>query len=178
VAVYDKLDWQFDSAVSAGQPPENAFTHIGFYLAWLIRHDLHNPNFLPAEHVEAVKRGEMTGSDLADDIDMQLVSDVMNREGRAFSDARYGAYATEYGEVFENLPDYSVVDDEANYRRAEELLDRQYAEPAIETTVQDVLPRPPLAVSSPISEHPASRATTPMSKGTRRRMGRSWGDRR
>ena len=69
VAVYDKLDWHFDSAVAAGQPPENAFTHIGFYLAWLIRHDLHNARFLPPEHVEAVKHGEMTGSDLADDID-------------------------------------------------------------------------------------------------------------
>lgn len=128
VAVYDKLDWHFDSAVSAGQPPENAFTHIGFYLAWLIRHDLHNPRFLPAEHVEAVKRGEMTGSDLADDIDTKLVSQVMNGEGRAFSDARYGAYASEYGDLFKDLPDYGVVDDESGYRLAEQLLDRLYAE--------------------------------------------------
>lgn len=128
MAVYDKLDWHYDSAVSGGQPPENAFTHIGFYLAWLIRHDLHNPRFLPGEHVEAVKRGEMTGSDLADDIDTKLVSQVMNHEGRAFSDARYGTYTTKYGEEFNDLPDYAVVDDEANYRRAEQLLDRLYAD--------------------------------------------------
>ena len=128
VAIYDKLDWHFDSAVSAGQPPENAFTHIGFYLAWLIRHDLHNSRLLPPEHVEAVKRGEMTGSDLADDIDTKLVSQVMNGEGRAFSDGRYGTYTTEYGKVFKDLPDYGVVDDDSNYRLAEQLLDRLYGQ--------------------------------------------------
>jgi hypothetical protein len=128
VTAYDKLDWHFDSAVSAGQPPENAFTHIGFYLAWLIRHDLHDARFLPAEHVEAVKRGEMTGSDLADDIDTKLVSQVMTREGQAFSDARYGTYTNEYGEEFKDLPDYAVVDDEQNYLRAAHLLDRLYAD--------------------------------------------------
>jgi hypothetical protein len=128
MAVYDKLDWHFDSAVSGGQPPENAFTHIGFYLAWLIRHDLHNARYLPSEHVDAVKRGEMTGSDLADDIDTKLVGQVMNAEGRAFSDARYGTYTTEYGEAFKDFADYAVLDDEANYLRAEELLDRLYAD--------------------------------------------------
>lgn len=128
MTAYDKLDWHFDSAVSAGQPPENAFTHIGFYLAWLIRHDLHNPRHFPPEHIAAVKQGEMTGSDLADDIDTKLTSQDMTAEGRAFSDARYGAYATEYGEVFKDLPDYAVVDNEANYGRAEALLDRLYSE--------------------------------------------------
>jgi hypothetical protein len=127
MAVYDKLDWHVDSAVGAGQPPENAFAHIGFYLAWLIRHDLHNARFLPAEHIDAVKRGEMTGSDLADDIDTKLVGQVMNSEGRAFSDARYGAYTTEYGEAFNDYADYAVIDDEANYQRAANLLDRLYA---------------------------------------------------
>lgn len=74
MAVYDELDWHFDSALSAGQPAENAFIHIGFYLAWLIRHDLHNPRGFPPEHIKAVRRGEMTGSDLADDIDNKLLS--------------------------------------------------------------------------------------------------------
>lgn len=128
VAMYDKLDWHVESAVSAGQPPENAFTHIGFYLAWLIRHDLHDARFLPREHVVAVKQGEMTGSDLADDIDTKLVGQVMSAEGRAFSDARYGAYTSEYGELFKDLPDYAVIDDEPNYLRAEALLDHLYSD--------------------------------------------------
>lgn len=69
MTAYDKLDWNHDSAVAAGQPPENALAHIGFYLAWLIRHDLHRPRAFPAAHLAAVGSGEMTGSDLADDIE-------------------------------------------------------------------------------------------------------------
>jgi hypothetical protein len=128
MATYDKVDWHLDSAVSAGHPPENAFTHIGFYLAWLIRRDLHDARKFPPDHIAAVKRGEMTGSDLADDVDRKLFSQLMNAEGRAFSDARYGAYVTEYGEVFNDVPDYAVTDDDANYRRAELLLDRIHSE--------------------------------------------------
>ncbi|MEJ7803359.1 MAG: hypothetical protein WKH68_08315 [Candidatus Limnocylindria bacterium] len=43
---YDKLDYHVDGALQAGQPEERAFTHIGLYLAWLIRHDLHNPELV------------------------------------------------------------------------------------------------------------------------------------
>lgn len=52
----------------------------------------------------------------------------MNAEGRAFSDARYTTYATGYAEVFLELPEYGVVDEPANYGRAEQLLDHLYAE--------------------------------------------------
>jgi hypothetical protein len=128
VTLYDKLDWHFDSAVSAGHPPENAFTHIGFYLVWLIRRDLHNPRMFPSQHLDAVKRGEMSGSDLADDIDTKLVSQVMNDEGRAFSDGRYVAYTAAYGDLFKDVPDYGVVDRLANYEQVERLLDGIYAE--------------------------------------------------
>ena len=76
VTLYDELDWHYDTAIEAGQPEENAFTHIGLYLAWLIRHDLHDPDLIPKQHSDALKRGEMTGSDLADDIDGKLVGDV------------------------------------------------------------------------------------------------------
>jgi hypothetical protein len=30
MATYDRLDWHYDSAIAAGRPPENAFTHMGF----------------------------------------------------------------------------------------------------------------------------------------------------
>jgi hypothetical protein len=125
---YDRLDWHVDSAIEAGQPPENGFTHIGLYLAWLIRHALHDPQLFPADHVDAVLRGEMTGSDLADDIDTKLGSFALSEEGRRFSDARYGAYLDAYGELFADAPDYTVVDDAASYARVEPLLDRLYAD--------------------------------------------------
>ena len=145
MATYDKLDWHFDSAIDAGQPPENAFTHIGFYLAWLIRHDLHNPRTFPSDHIEAVKRREMTGSDLADDIDTKLTSEDTNAEGRAFSDARYSTYVSEYQGLFPNLPDYGVVDDGANYEQVEQVLDRLYAD-----WVAEGRPKPPPEAESAV----------------------------
>ena len=125
---YDRIDWHLNGAIEAGQPEENAFAHIGLYLAWLIRHDLHDPSTFPRDHIDAVKRGEMTGSDLADDVDGKLVGRDMNAEGRAFSDARYEAYLDEYGTLFDDLPEYSVKDDPAAYAKVERLLDRIYAE--------------------------------------------------
>jgi hypothetical protein len=125
---YDDVDYHVGPAEEAGQPPEHAFTHIGLYLAWLIRHDLHDPRTFPPEHVEAVKRGEMTGSDLADDIDSKLLSDSMTAEGAAFSDARYRAYLDECAALFSEEPDYGVAADDAAYSTVEPLLDRLYAE--------------------------------------------------
>ena len=125
---YDDLDYHVGPAEEAGQPPEHAFTHIGLYLAWLIRHDLHAPAGFPWEHIEGVKRGEMTGSDLADDIDSKLLSDSMTAEGAAFSDARYRAYLGEWAALFSDAPDYGIADDDASYATVEPLLDRLYAE--------------------------------------------------
>lgn len=138
VATYDRLDWHYDSALAAGQPPEHAFTHIGFYVAWIIRHDLHNPKVFPASHVAAVKSGEMTGSDLADDIDTRLWPGDMTTEGRAFSDARYAVYLAEYETVFADLPDYAVVDEPANYARIAPVIDSLYA-----AWVAEGRPKPP-----------------------------------
>jgi hypothetical protein len=127
VTTYDRLDWHYQSAIAAGQPPENAFTHIGLYLAWVIRHDLHNPKVFSASHVAAVKSDEMTGSDLSDDIDTKFTHHHLNAGGRAFSDARYAAYLAEYETVFADQPDYSVTDDPANYALIAPLIDRMYA---------------------------------------------------
>ena len=124
---YDRLDWHADGAIEAGQPPENGFTHIGLYLAWLIRQDLHDRDFFPAAHVAAVKTGEMTGSDLADDIDGKLVADDLSDEGRAFSDARYAAYTAAFEATFANEVRYSVGDDEAAYTRIAPVIDAIYA---------------------------------------------------
>jgi hypothetical protein len=138
VSTYDRLDWHYDSAVEAGQPPENAFTHIGLYLAWIIRHDMHNAEIFPASHVAAVKSGEMSGSDLSDDIDTKLWPGAMNAEGRAFSDARYAAYLAEYEAAFADRSDYSVTDDPDNYALIAPVIDSLHA-----SWVADGRPEPP-----------------------------------
>lgn len=171
---YDKLDWHLDGAASAGEPPENAFTHIGFYLAWLIRHDLHNPDVLQREHVDAVKSGEMSGSDLADDIDTKLTSHVMNSRGRAFSDARFEAYANQYGRAFEDLPLYGVIDNGANYRRAEQLLDSLFAD-----WIAAGRPKEPPTVRSEATDLTSTPGSAPMPPAlTQELQGAfaSWGD--
>lgn len=127
VTSYDRIDWHLDGAIDAGQPEEHAFTHIGLYLAWLIRHDLHDPQVFPEEHVKAVKAGDMSGSDLRDDIDGKLFGGVMNRDGRAFSDARYEIYLDEYAYLFHEVPEYGVDDGPEAYDKVERLLDRMYA---------------------------------------------------
>jgi hypothetical protein len=138
MSTYDRLDWHYDSAVEAGQPPENAFTHIGFFLAWIIHHNMHNPKVFPASHIAAVKSGEMTGSDVSDDIDTKLWSGDMNAEGRAFGDARYATYLAEYEAAFADRSDYSVADDLENYALIAPVIDSLYA-----SWVADGRPKPP-----------------------------------
>jgi len=140
---YDRLDWHYDSAIEAGQPPENAFTHIGLFLAWLIRHDLHDSRVFPPAHVAAVKSGEMTGSDLADDIDTKFNAADVNDEGRAFSDARYGAYLAELERVMSDEPAYSLIDDAAAYERIAPVIDGLYA-----AWLADGRPGPPSGVAA------------------------------
>lgn len=125
---YDDMDFHEGSTFEAGQQRENAYTHIGFYLVWLIRHDLHNPREFRKALIRDVKLGTLSGSDLIDDTDGKLVSDFMADEGISFSDARYETYLGEYGHLFEAEPDYAVAGNAANYALVEPLLDELYAE--------------------------------------------------
>jgi len=124
---FDDVGWHDGPAAEAGQPREHAFTHIGIFLAWLIRHDLHDPRWFPRDHIQAVKAGSMTGSDIADDIDWKLISDQMTDEGTAFAAARYDGYLTDYGELLGDDGDYRVPETAALYARVAPLIDGLYA---------------------------------------------------
>lgn len=160
---YDKADWHEDGASAAGQPADWAFTHIGLYLAWLIRQDLHNPDIIRSDWVAAVKAGQMTGSDLSAAVDGALVSDVMNAEGRAFSDAYYQTYLDDYDATFVGMPEDGVPDDAASYARIAAVIDRRYRawveqgrppRPVAEHEETPVLPmgRPAFAAMQPVSD--------------------------
>jgi hypothetical protein len=120
---YDDADWHVSAAIEAGQPGEHAFTYIGLYLAWVIRHDLVDRSMLSRKHVAALKRGEMTGSDLADDVDGKLISDMLTAEGRAFTDYYYPKYLRDYSLLFDAEPDYGVADTGETYARLAPVLD-------------------------------------------------------
>jgi hypothetical protein len=127
VTVYDSLDWHADAATRAGRPALSGFAHIGLYLAWLIRNDLHAPGCLRPERIAGVKSGALTGTNLVDDVDAKLVADLMSPEGRAFSDARYGAYIDAFQVAFAELPAYGAVDNAANYERMAPILDQLFS---------------------------------------------------
>ena len=76
----------------------------------------------------AVKAGEMTGSDLADDVDDRLASDMLTPEGAAFTDAYYDTYLRDYEREFGAEPPYSIADDAASYARIAPAIDRAYAD--------------------------------------------------
>jgi len=123
---YDDGDWHHDAAEAAGQPIEGAFTHIGLYIGWLIRRSFHQREMFTAEDVAAVRAGEMTGSDLADEVDDKLVSDMLTDEGRRFTDFYYSTYLQDYNATFATQPEYGVVDDATSYARIAPVLDRAY----------------------------------------------------
>lgn len=125
---FDDVGWHDGPAAEAGQPREHAFTHIGIFLAWLIRHDLHDAHWFPRDHIRAVKAGTMTGSDIADDIDWKLISDEMATEGADFTSARYDRYMTEYNELLGDDADYRVPETDALYARVAPVIDGLYAE--------------------------------------------------
>lgn len=124
---YDDVDWHFDSASEAGHE-ENAFAHIGLYLGWLIRRDLHNPEMFTDDEVVGVKAGSNSGSDLADNADGKLVSALMTSDGDAFSAWYYDRYLSDFEEAFGGADDYSIADDDANRATIENVLDRRLEE--------------------------------------------------
>jgi hypothetical protein len=109
---YDDYDFHDGEALEKGQPEDNAFTHIGFMLCWLIRHDMASPRFFSAGVVREVNDGSMRPNDLRDVVDGKLMSSMLKCEGSAFLDAYYPAgYGADYEAEFADLPDYGVPDD-------------------------------------------------------------------
>src|SRR5919197_1150048 len=96
MAVIDKLEWHVGSAIERGQPPEHGFTHIGFFLAWLMRHGLTNPGFIDDAQISALRDGRLRPNDLADLIDGKLTSDELDPEGAEFATACYAQYMKDY----------------------------------------------------------------------------------
>ena len=125
---FDDVGWHTGPAAEAGQPREHAFTHIGIFLAWLIRNDFQAPHWFPRDHIRAVKDGSMMGSDRADDIDGKLISDQMTGEGAEFSAARYDRYLSAYNELLGDDAEYPVSETDALYSRLAPVIDALYAD--------------------------------------------------
>ena len=125
---YDDVEYHEDPAIEAGQPAEHGATHIGLFLSWLVRHDLHEPDLFDDRDLAEVRAGTMPGSDLLGLVDGKLLSDMLTDEGNAFAAARYRAYLDAFGALFADEADYSIADDPAAEGRVHPLLDAMYAD--------------------------------------------------
>jgi hypothetical protein len=70
---YDDVDYHDGAAIEAGRPAELGATHIGLFLSWLVRHDLHEPDQFDDRDLAEVRAGTMPGSDLLGLVDGKLV---------------------------------------------------------------------------------------------------------
>jgi hypothetical protein len=131
VTSVDEAAWHVEAAEERGQPADAAFTHIGLFLAWLIRNDLHDPAAFRPDVVAAVGapgaavspaaalRGASGGRlDPAD----------LSPEGEAFTAWYYPRYLDDYAVAFADRPDYGVPDDVTSYARIAPTIDRRYEE--------------------------------------------------
>jgi hypothetical protein len=104
MANIDRADWHYGGNYPKGLPQENAGTHIGIYLAWIIHRELGSKKLakLGAETYQKVLRREATGRDLLfTELDEKFFPQLLNSEG--------GAFTREYYETNDFLNDYSLV---------------------------------------------------------------------
>lgn len=134
MANIDHADWHYGGNYPAGLPPENAGTHIGIYLAWIINRELGSKALvkLGAETYQKLLRREATGRDLLlTELDEKFFSRLLNSEGGAFTRDYYETndYVNDYdlvlGGELESL--YHVQDTWDNYDKMAARLDERLA---------------------------------------------------
>lgn len=128
------MDWHNGASdFPSDLPAEAAATHIGVFLAWMIRNDLvsdlHKSE--SAESILKVKSGQMTGAQfLIEECDEKLFEEDLNEEGIGFARHYYDSslYFNAYGlELLEDEPTiYHVRDSWENYDKVEKLIDNAF----------------------------------------------------
>jgi len=128
MTTFDQLDWHLEAALEHGRPPQNAFTHIALYLAWIVRNGLYDPEAIPAALAQDVAAGRRAGSDLRDVVGDRLTAEVMSLDGAQFTDWYYEAYLDDFGVAFADTAQYAVSDDAAAYARIAPTIERRFAD--------------------------------------------------
>lgn len=135
MANIDRADWHYGGNYPAGLPTENAGTHIGIYLAWIIHRGLGSKDLLQlgGETYERVLKREATGREfLFKELDEKFFDRLLNKEAKAFTTAYYetNEYVNDYDRVLggelESL--YHVEDTWDNYDRIAPLLDQRLSD--------------------------------------------------
>ena len=131
---YDRMDWHFGSENFPSElNDDNAGTHIGMFIAWVIRRDLIGELHLKesVESISKVKSRQMTGTEfLKLECDEKFWEDDLNDKGKAFAQYYYGAnmYYEDYGSILsdELSSVFHVIDSWDNYEKLALKLDEQF----------------------------------------------------
>jgi hypothetical protein len=128
----DRADWHYGGDYPPGLPPENAGTHIGIYLAWIIHRSLGSKTlqkYAGAIYQQVLNR-QATGRDLLlTELDEKFFPELLNQEAREFTRDYYESneYVVDYDRVLggdlETL--YHVEDSWENYDRMAPVLDQR-----------------------------------------------------
>jgi hypothetical protein len=132
MASIDRADWHYGAEnFPADLPEENGATHIGFFVRWAIGRGLLADDEAPAEAIEAVRAGKLSGRDfLLEHLDGKLWSSMLTEEGQAFAEAHYSDdYLEQVHRVLSKglESSYHADDSDKNYRKMAVVLDRYWA---------------------------------------------------
>jgi hypothetical protein len=133
---YDRWSWHTEGTFPKDQPPEQGYVHIGVFVAWLVVHDMLDPQWAAGPGVEAAVAAirERSGSPCAlrDPSEGRLTGEMLTAEGRGFTGAYYApeyGYAGDWRRAFGRRADrYAVPDSWATYDWIEPRIDSRYRE--------------------------------------------------
>ena len=132
--VYDKAKWHYDGEDYPDDLSEdNAYTHGGFYLGWLVDNDLTSAEFQEDEKttIADYRRSYIKPSVFFEIVDGVLASDMLSDEGNAFTQYYYeDLFFDNYELLFENSADspYHVRDTKKNYKLVSKMITEAYEE--------------------------------------------------
>jgi len=132
----DRIDWHADSAIEAGLDWDNAGTHIGMFLAWIIQNGLVGETHLEEsqEEIQLLKDRKVTGRDFLIEVcDEKFWEEDLNPEGQAFTEYYYengAVYFADYTEILaKNLASiYHVKNTWANYDLIAPMIEQRFQE--------------------------------------------------
>lgn len=141
MASIDRMDWHYGGDYPENLPTENAGTHIGMFLTWIIENDLigelHRDD--STEDLEKVKKRQMTGRDfLIKNCDEKFWEDDLNDVGNEFVKYYYNTessddspnFYTDYTDILAigDIGIYEVENSWENYDKLKNILTKRFKE--------------------------------------------------
>jgi hypothetical protein len=135
MASIDRMDWHYGGDYPDNLPQENAGTHIGMFLTWIIDKDLigemHRED--SQEAIQKVLNRQMTGREfLTQECDEKFWEEDLNEEGYAFTQHYYesDSYIQDYADTLATDVDniYEVENTWENYDKLKPVIDKRYGQ--------------------------------------------------